>query len=143
MNGNMETKESLFKALKNVQTNNKIIVCLPFTLLCGNNYGITVGAQDISPYTNGAYTGDISGQMIKEFDAKYVIVGHSERRFYHNETNAIVKEKATAAVQQEIIPIICIGETVAERNCGRTMSVVKKMLLESVPDYGNYITSRV
>ena len=141
MNGNTETKESLFKALKNVKTDNKIIVCLPFTLLCGNDYGITIGAQDISPYTNGAYTGDISGQMIKEFDAKYVIVGHSERRFYHNETNATVKEKATAAIQQEITPIICIGETAAERNSGRTMSVVKKMLLESVPDFGNYIVA--
>ena len=139
MNGNMDSKESLFKALKNVQTDNKVIVCLPFTLLCGNNYGVTTGAQDLSPYTNGAYTGDTSGQMIKEFGAEFVIVGHSERRFYHNETNQIVKEKATAAIQQQITPIICIGETATERNTGRIMSVVKKMLLESVPDFGHYI----
>ena len=141
MNGNLEQKESLFKSLKNVQTDNKVIVCLPFTLLNGNNYGISIGAQDISEHTNGAYTGDISGQMIKEFGGEYVIVGHSERRFYHNETNQIVKDKATAAIQQEIIPIICVGETAAERNCGRTMSVVKKMVLESVPDFGQYIVA--
>ena len=139
MNGDMSEKDSLLKSLKNVHTKNKVVICLPFTLLCGNDFGITIGAQDLSPYTNGAYTGDISGQMLKEFGAEYVIVGHSERRFYHNETNQIVKDKATSAIQQEIIPIICVGETAAERNCGRTMSVVKKMVLESVPDFGNYI----
>lgn len=141
MNGNIETKEALFKALKNVKTDNNIIMCLPFTLLCGNNHGITIGAQDLSPYTNGAYTGDTSGQMIKEFDAKYVIVGHSERRLYHNETNAVVKAKATAAIKNEIIPIICVGETEEEKNTGRTMTVIKKMLLESIPKTGEYIVA--
>lgn len=139
MNGNTEQKDVLLKSIKNVQTNNKIVICLPFTLLHGNDFGITIGAQDISEHTNGAYTGDISGQMLKDANIKYVIVGHSERRFYHNETNDIVKAKATTAVAYGITPIICIGETQSERNMGRTMSVVKKMLLESVPDYGEYI----
>ena len=139
MNGNTEQKDVLLKSIKNVQTNNKIVICLPFTLLHGNDFGITIGAQDISEHTNGAYTGDISGQMLKDANIKYVIVGHSERRFYHNETNDIVKAKATTAVAYGITPIICIGETQGERNMGRTMSVVKKMLLESVPDYGEYI----
>ena len=139
MNGNTEQKDVLLKSIKNVQTNNKIVICLPFTLLHGNDFGITIGAQDISEHTNGAYTGDISGQMLKDANIKYVIVGHSERRFYHNETNDIVKAKATTAVAYGITPIICIGETQGERNTGRTMSVVKKMLLESVPDYGEYI----
>ena len=139
MNGNTEQKDVLLKSIKNVQTNNKIVICLPFTLLHGNDFGITIGAQDISEHTNGAYTGDISGQMLKDANIKYVIVGHSERRFYHNETNDIVKAKATTAVAYGITPIICIGETQSERNTGRTMSVVKKMLLESVPDYGEYI----
>lgn len=139
MNGNETEKEALLKSLKNVQTNNKVIICLPFTLLHGNDFGITIGAQDISEHTNGAYTGDTSGAMLVEANAKYVLVGHSERRFYHHETNDIVKAKATAAIQHNIIPVICVGETAAERNCGRTMSVVKKMVLESVPDFGNYI----
>ena len=139
MNGNTEQKDVLLKSIKNVQTNNKIVICLPFTLLHGNDFGITIGAQDISEHTNGAYTGDISGQMLKDANIKYVIVGHSERRFYHNETNDIVKAKATTAVAYGITPIICIGETQGERNMGRTMSVIKKMLLESVPDYGEYI----
>ncbi len=139
MNGNMAEKDSLLKSLKNVRTDNKVVICLPFTLLCGNTFGITIGAQDISEHTNGAYTGDISGAMLIESDVKYVLVGHSERRFYHHETNDIVKAKATAAIQNKIIPIICVGETADEKNAGRTMSVVKKMVLESVPKSGNYI----
>lgn len=141
MNGNMETKESLFKALKNVKTDNKIIMCLPFVLLYGNDYGITVGAQDISKHDNGAYTGDISGQMLKDADVKYVIVGHSERRFFHNETNETVRAKAIAAIKNGITPIVCVGETAEEKNAGRAMSVIKKMLLESIPDKGNYIVA--
>ena len=138
MNGTPESKEAVLRSLKNIQTNHEIVLCLPFTLLYGNNYGIKIGAQDISEYDNGAFTGDISAQMIKESGAKYVIVGHSERRFYHNETNEIVKAKAARAIMYGLIPIICIGETAAERNTGRTMSVVKKMLLESIPDSGDY-----
>ena len=139
MNGNIADKESMLKSLKNVHTANQIVLCLPFTLLYGNDYGITLGAQDVSPHKDGAYTGDISASMIKDAGAKYVIVGHSERRFYHHETNEIVKQKATAAVANKLIPIIFVGETADERNAGRTMSVVKKMVLESVPKTGNYI----
>lgn len=141
MNGDNEDKEILLKALKNLRTKNEVVVCLPFTLIYGNNHGITIGAQDISEHDNGAYTGDISGQMLKDADVKYVIVGHSERRLYHNETNTIVKTKAMAAIKNEIVPIICIGETSEEKNTGRTNSVVKKMLLESIPGQGEYIVA--
>lgn len=139
MNGNMEDKDKLLKALKNIRTNNKVIICLPFTLLYGNDYGITIGAQDVSENKNGAFTGDISAKMLKDADIKYVIVGHSERRLHHKETNAIVKAKATAAIANGITPIICIGETAEEKKSGRTMTVIKKMLLESVPNKGEYI----
>ncbi len=141
MNGNIEDKEILLKAIKNLRTKNEVAVCLPFTLIYGNNHGVTIGAQDISEHNNGAYTGDISGQMLKDADVKCVIVGHSERRLYHNETNAIVKAKATAAIKNSIVPIVCIGETLEEKKSGRTMSVVKKMLLESVPKNGDYIVA--
>ena len=139
MNGNMDEKESLLKSLKSVRTDNKVIICLPFTLLNGNDFGTIIGSQDISEHTNGAYTGDISGIMLNEMDVKYVLVGHSERRLYHHETNDIVKAKAIAAIKNKIIPIICVGETADEKNAGRTMSVVKKMVLESVPASGDYI----
>ena len=139
MNGTLDEKEAFLKALKNAKTNNKIIICMPFTLIYGNDHGITIGAQDISEHNNGAYTGDISGQMLKDTDVKYVLVGHSERRLYHNETNAIVKAKATAAIKNGLTPIICIGETATDKNAGRTMTVVKKMLLECIPENCKYM----
>ena len=134
MNGTLNEKESMFNTLKNIQTTNKIIMCLPFTLLYGDNYGVTIGAQDTSAHPNGAYTGDISAQMIKNTGAEYVLVGHSERRSYHNETNEIVKSKANG-----LTPIICVGETASEHDASQTMDVVKQMVLESVPDNGEYI----
>lgn len=139
MNGTMAEKESLLKSLKSVKTKNKIIICLPFTLLHGENYGIAIGAQDISNHENGTYTGDISGQMLKKSGVKYVLVGHSERRKYHNESNAIIQEKATMAIKNGIIPIICVGETETEKKSGKTMSVIKKMIAECTPTRGKYI----
>ena len=139
MNGTMVDKASLFKSLKDVKTSTKVIMCLPFTLLNGDNSGITIGAQDLSDHENGAYTGDISATMLKESGIKYVIVGHSERRLYHNETNDIVKEKAIMAIKNSIIPIICIGETAEEKQSGKTISVIKKMIKECSPDQGEYI----
>lgn len=139
MNGTMAEKESLLKSLKSVKTKNKIIMCLPFTLLHGENYGIAIGAQDISNHENGAYTGDISGKMLKKAGVKYVLVGHSDRRKYHNETNKLVKEKAISAIKNGIIPIICVGETETEKKSGKTMSVIKKMIAECTPTRGKYI----
>lgn len=139
MNGNMKNKESLLHAISKVKTNNKIIICLPFTLFSGKDYGITIGAQDVSQFDNGAYTGDISAKMLNDTGVKYVIVGHSERRIYHNETNKIVKQKAIQAIKHKIIPVICVGETLTEKESGKTKSVIKKMLLESVPESGKYI----
>ncbi len=142
MNGDMASKESMLKSLKTVKSGNKIVLCLPFTLLCGkNNSGISIGAQDVSFHENGAYTGDISATMLKEMVVEYVIVGHSERRTNHDETNEIVRQKATTAIKNGIIPIICVGETMEEKNAGHTTSVIKKMLLESIPDNGEFIVA--
>ena len=138
-NGNRKDKQKLLTALNKVKTKTKIVLCLPFTLLYGDKTKISLGAQDISLYPNGAYTGDISGKMLKDAGVKYVIVGHSDRRKYHHETNAIVKEKATIAIQNGIIPIICVGESESEHKNSKTKSVIKKMLIESIPDNGNFI----
>jgi len=139
MNGNISEKKSLFSALAKVKTRNKIVICLPFTLLNGENYGITIGAQDISNHENGAYTGDISATMLTASGVKYVIIGHSERRKNHNETNEIVKDKAEIAIKHKITPVICVGETAKEKDSGKTKSVIKKMLMQSIPDSGKYI----
>ena len=84
MNGDTKGKTNMIQSLAETKTKNTVILCLPFTLLEGNNKNIKIGAQDISEHENGAYTGDISGQMIVDTGAKYVIVGHSDRRFYHH-----------------------------------------------------------
>ncbi len=139
MNGNMDEKESLLSAISGIKTKNKVVLCLPYTLLYGENFGISIGAQDVSNHDKGSFTGDISASMLKDANIQYVIVGHSDRRLYHNETNELVKEKATIAIKNGIIPIVCVGETIEEKNSGHTTSVIKKMLLESIPKDGEYI----
>ena len=141
-NGNLSAKRKLFSAISKLKTDIKIILCLPYTLLFGDkNKKIAIGAQDISTHDNGSFTGDISGQMLKDTGVKYVLVGHSERRENHHETNAIVKAKAEQAIKYGLIPIVCVGETLTERRSNKTNSVVKKMLLESIPDNGKFIVA--
>lgn len=139
MNGNHQDKDTMITAIKEIQTDNKIILCLPFTLLYGDNSGVVIGAQDVSNHENGAFTGDISTQMLTDAGAKYVLVGHSERRLYHNETNEIVKSKADIAIKYGIVPIICVGETLEQYEAGDTESAIKEMLLQSIPDSQNFI----
>jgi len=87
------------------------------------------GAQDVSAHNGqGAYTGEISATMLKEFGARYAIVGHSERRTYHAENDQLVAAKAKAALAQDVTPIVCVGETRAEREAGHTEAVVQRQL---------------
>lgn len=139
MNGTIPDMENMTQAISEIETENKVILCPPFTLLYCKNNGVTIGAQNISEHENGAYTGDISGQMIIDAGAKYVLVGHSERRLYHNETNEIVKSKASMAIKHNLIPIICVGETLDERKSGKTEYVIKTMLEQSLPGDGEFM----
>ena len=134
MNGNVDEKAAMIRALSEIQTENTVILCVPFTLLGGNNGDIQIGAQDISQHENGPYTGDISGQMLSDMGVKYVIVGHSERRLNHHETNEIVHAKAAAAIRHNLIPIICVGKTLDEHRAGKTTAVVRDMLNKCLPD---------
>jgi triosephosphate isomerase len=86
------------------------------------------GAQDVSAQASGAYTGEVSAAMLADFACKYVIVGHSERRAYHAETSELVAQKAVAALGAGITPIVCVGETLAEREAGQTATVVSGQL---------------
>ncbi len=115
----------------------KIAVCPTFTALDraskvikGSN--IKLGAQDVSIYKSGAYTGDISVEMLKALNVEYVIVGHSERRQYHNETDKIVADKAKAVLNGGLFPIVCIGETLEEREAGKMPSVITTQLKGSL-----------
>ena len=138
-NGTKREKNRFLTALNAEKTKARIVLCLPFTLLCGDSGKINIGAQDISEYPNGAYTGDVSGTLLHDIGAKYVIVGHNDRRKYHHETNQIVKTKANQAIKNGLIPIVCIGETATEKKSNKTQSVIKKMVIESIPDSGNFI----
>jgi triosephosphate isomerase len=86
------------------------------------------GAQDVSVHASGAYTGEVSATMLQDFDCRYVIVGHSERRAYHGESSELVAKKALAALQAGLTPIVCVGETLAEREAGQTAEVVGNQL---------------
>src|SRR5690606_16072377 len=86
------------------------------------------GAQDMSAHEQGAYTGEVSAAMLRDFGCRYVIVGHSERRQYHGETDALVATKAQRALAAGITPIVCVGETLAEREADQTEAVVKRQL---------------
>jgi triosephosphate isomerase len=115
-----------------------VMVCPPATLLAQARYAlrgsnIKLGAQDCHPLPSGAHTGDISAEMIADTGAEAVIVGHSERRADHDETDALVNAKASAAHRAGLTAIICIGETEQERRDGATLEVVKRQLQGSLP----------
>ena len=106
-----------------------VAVCAPFTdlrsvqtLIEGDKYSIKYGAQDLSQHDKGAYTGDTSGVMLAKLGCTFVIVGHSERRQYHNETDEVVNAKTVAALRNEIIPIVCVGEGLDIRKAGEQVS---------------------
>lgn len=137
MNGTRTALSEMINALQNIDTQNTIILCVPYTLLNIDSGRIALVAQDTSTHDHGAYTGEVSAQMIAETGAKYVIVGHSERRQYHGETNNIVQQKAAAAMTAGLIPIICIGETMDEKQSGIAMQVIESGVRECVPPNTN------
>jgi triosephosphate isomerase len=86
------------------------------------------GAQDVSAHASGAYTGEVSGAMLQDFACRYVIIGHSERRAYHHEDDALVAQKTVAALAAGLTPIVCVGETLAQREADQTATVVQAQL---------------
>jgi triosephosphate isomerase len=104
---------------------------------------IELGAQDVSAHASGAYTGEVSAAMLKDFGCRFAIVGHSERRQYHGETDATVADKAKAALAAGITPIVCVGETLAEREAGHTEEVVKRQLAAVIHTNGHCISEIV
>jgi triosephosphate isomerase len=101
------------------------------------------GAQDVSPHGAGAFTGEIAAEMLRDVGVRYVIVGHSERRQYHGESDASVALKAQRALACGITPIVCVGETLAEREAGHTEEVVKRQLASVIHSNGHCISEIV
>ncbi len=115
----------------------------PLTVIEIAKNAIDLGAQDVSLQISGAFTGEVSGGMLKEFGVRYVIVGHSERRRYHFESDQVVALKTKAALAAGITPIVCVGETLEEREAGQTESVVKRQLAAVIHDNGHCISEIV
>ena len=117
----------------------EMLLCPPATLItqmawAAKESALMVGGQDCHPKVSGAHTGDVSAAMLKDAGASHAIVGHSERRTDHGETDALVKAKAEAAIAVGLVAIVCIGETEGERDAGQTLAVIDRQLDGSIPE---------
>ncbi len=115
-----------------------MVVCPPATLLgpvgeALRGSGVALGGQDCHPARSGAYTGDVSAEMLADAGCRYVIVGHSERRAGHGEGDAVVRAKAEAVVSAGMTPIVCVGETEAQRGAGQALAVIEAQVTGSLP----------
>mgnify|MGYP000060567898 CR=1 FL=1 len=151
MNGSLTANASLLQAVLDGSKgmNCQAAVCVPAAYLAqvqaflSGQTLVALGAQDVSAQEVGAFTGEISAGMLKDFAVRYAIVGHSERRQYHGETDEQVATKAQRALSAGITPIVCVGETLAEREAGQTEEVVKRQLAAVIHANGHCISEIV
>ena len=150
MNGSLASNAALLDSLTQGlgHADCEIAVCAPApylaqlqSLLSGS--AIAIGAQDVSAQAGGAFTGEVSGAMLREFGVRYVLVGHSERRQYHAESDEMVARKAQAALASGITPVVCVGETLAQREAGETEAVVRRQLSAVVQRNGHCLSEIV
>ncbi|MBA2963610.1 MULTISPECIES: triose-phosphate isomerase [Ramlibacter] len=150
MNGSVEANDALVRTvIGGLQgATCTVAVCVPAPYLAQlqmlrHGSALELGAQDVSRHEQGAYTGEVSATMLKDFGVRYAIVGHSERRQYHGEDDQLVADKAKAALAHGITPIVCVGETLAEREAGHTEEVVRRQLATVIHTNGHCITEIV
>tara|TARA_B100001057_G_scaffold66408_1_gene60138 strand:+ start:81 stop:839 length:759 start_codon:yes stop_codon:yes gene_type:complete len=131
---------NLIKYIKNKKfKNTDILICPPFTIAhifstLAKKSNLIIGAQNCSNKDSGPFTGDISPKMLKDIDLEIVILGHSERREYNNETSEIVKSKAVNALKNKLNVIICVGESLSQKKNGKTLRIIGDQLKKSLPD---------
>jgi triosephosphate isomerase len=153
MNGSLAANAALVQALLADSDSDRawgcdVAVCVPAPYLAqvqslAQGSVLALGAQDVSAQEIGAFTGESSAAMLKDFGVRYCLVGHSERRQYHQESDALVATKAQRALAAGITPIVCVGETLAEREAGETESVIKRQLAAVVHVNGHCISEIV
>ncbi len=149
MNGSLSGNEALVRAVQaGAATGCQVAMCVPSvylsqvqSLVAGS--GIWLGAQDVSAHEQGAYTGEVSAAMLRDIGVRCCIVGHSERRQHHSESDALVAMKAKQALAAGITPIVCLGETLAEREAGSTADVVRRQLAAVIHLNGHCISEIV
>ncbi len=150
MNGGLAANRTLTEAIVSGLNGSScdVALCVPSPYLAqmqalANGTRLQVGAQDVSPHASGAFTGEVSADMLRDFGVRFAIVGHSERRQYHGETDAVVATKAQRALAAGITPLVCVGETLAEREAGDTEHVVKRQLAAVIHTNGHCISEIV
>ena len=150
MNGSLAANSTLLSEISSGlrETSCRVAVCVPpvylaqmQTLLAGS--ALDLGAQDVSAHASGAYTGEVSADMLRDFAVRYCIVGHSERRQYHAESDALVASKVQRALASGVTPIVCVGEKLSEREAGQTEAVVKRQLAAVIHANGHCISEIV
>ncbi len=139
MNGKSASASEIKKLAKLKKPKAEVLICPPATLIgefgkIAKGTAVKIGAQDCHTAVSGAHTGDISAEQLVDAGAKYIIVGHSERRADHGETDAVVRAKAEAVLATKASVIVCVGETEAQKDKGQTLRVVGAQLKGSVPD---------
>ena len=150
MNGSLALNDALLKAviagLGGVTCDVAVAVPAPYLAQAqalAQGSAVSVAAQDVSQHDAGAYTGEVSATMLTNFGVRYVLVGHSERRQYHSETDGAVAQKAQRALAVGVTPIVCVGETLQEREAGQTELVVKRQLAAVIHLNGHCISEVV
>jgi triosephosphate isomerase len=135
MHGNLAENAALLDALRAADPASlcEVGVCVPFPYLAQaaaalSESVISWGAQDISAHAKGAYTGEVSGSMLKDFGCRFALAGHSERRTLHGETDQDVADKARAALDAGLTPVVCVGESLENREAGETLSIIERQL---------------
>ncbi|MBV6305146.1 triose-phosphate isomerase [Candidimonas humi] len=135
MNGNLATNAELLAGLHLGQPDPavELAVCVPFPYLAQASVAlagghVSWGAQDVSAHAQGAYTGEVSASMLVDFGCRWVLVGHSERRSMHGESSQLVADKAVAALDGGLVPVVCVGETLTEQEAGQTNQVIAQQL---------------
>lgn len=134
MNGTNAELDNMITDIDALDTESRVILCVPYTLLRAGSGAVMIGAQNISKYDSGAHTGEISGAMVRNTGATVTLVGHSECRNEFHDTNADVAMRAHMAIANDLLPVICVGETADERDAGLTHKIIEQGIRESVPD---------
>ena len=150
MNGSLAANHDLLTAINAGLTSSscQVAVCVPAPYLAqvqllSASSPLLWGAQDVSSSESGAFTGEVSAAMLRDFGVRYALVGHSERRQYHGETDEVIALKAQRALSAGITPIVCVGETLAQREAGQTAEVVKRQLAAVIHTNGHCISEIV
>ena len=133
MNGTPEILDEIMGEINKLHIETRVILCVPYTMLRAGNAVVMIGAQNVSKYEFGAHTGDVSAQMVSQTGASVTLVGHSECRTELKDTNIDVAKRAEMAIKNDLLPIICIGETAEEREAGLTNKIIEQGVRESVP----------